>query len=594
MPASPYVRFDDRIAGTAMVFDNPREIIRAERVEQVEAAFARLQRAHEEGAYLAGYLSYELGYVFEDRLRPLMPEGRQHPLLLFGVFGPPTQAETGHGDKGHGDKGHGGIYMTRPTWTRAQYQDKCDRVLDGIRKGDVYQVNLTFPIHAQGFGGVADIYSALQNTQPVRYGALVCLDAHPVIGLSPELFFRVKNSHISMRPMKGTIKRGADPQEDAALKSALHHDPKNRAENLMIVDLLRNDLTRIARPGTVRVTSLFDVETYPSLHTMTSKIAAELASDSLRELFASLFPCGSVTGAPKIRAMQIIRELEQAPRGVYCGAIGWIAPPAGGHCGDMQFSVAIRTLSRKADGSYTYGTGSGVVADSRAESEYEECLLKAKFLSPEFELIETLGWHEQTGFLWREEHMDRLALSAHTLGFAFAKTALIKALNYSVRGKTGPHKVRLTLARNGRHEIHVAPLALCPPSEVWPVCIGKNRLNSNDPLLAHKTTRRAFIEKELARLRDLTGCKEVLFVNERGHLCEGSFTNLFVKRGGRLLTPPLACGLLPGVLRRVLLETGAARECMLTPDDLYQADRIYIGNSVRGLMPARLVARKML
>jgi para-aminobenzoate synthetase/4-amino-4-deoxychorismate lyase len=395
---------------------------------------------------------------------------------------------------------------------------------------------------------------------------------------------------MSTRPMKGTAPRGRTPREDARLKTWLAMDEKQRAENLMIVDLLRNDLGRVAKIGSVEVTDLFTVETYRSVHQMTSGISAELRSDmGLKDMLRALFPCGSVTGAPKVRAMEIIRELEADPRGVYTGAIGHIAPS-----GDAQFNVAIRTVVLAAD-SGEMGIGSGVVADSKADSEFEECLLKAQFLTrPDapFALIETIRYERSTGFHLLERHLARLQSSAGYFGYPFSREAVLAALEAEATRVEAPvAMLRLLLAEDGTITVTSTAIELPTKGTVWRFVISDQRLDEKDPFFYHKTTRRQFYDGEMERQKALTGCDEVVFLNKKGELTEGTRTNLFIEIDGRLFTPALTCGLLPGTLREELLDLprAAASEAVLTPQDLLTADRIYLGNSVRGLVRAELL-----
>lgn len=356
-------------------FVDPVAEIRADTPDEVGVAFAAMSEARDAGKWIAGYASYELGYALIDRLMPLMPAQRDVPLMHFAVFDAPTPAApilAAAADQ------IAGVRLSRPEpqWSEGEYAAAFARLRDYIGAGDVYQVNLTFPFGAQATGTALGLWQALQARQPVRHGAFVDLGGTVLLSRSPELFFRVdKAGHIITRPMKGTLPRGATPAEDDARADWLAHDPKNRAENLMIVDLLRNDVSRLSRTGSVRVPELFKVERYRTVLQMTSTVEARLRDDiGLRDIFEALFPCGSITGAPKIRAMEIIRELEATPRGAYCGAIGWIAPD-----GAMEFNVAIRTLALQPDGAVRFNAGGGVVWDSTADAEYEEVLWKTRF-----------------------------------------------------------------------------------------------------------------------------------------------------------------------------------------------------------------------
>ncbi|ATQ67164.1 MULTISPECIES: aminodeoxychorismate synthase component I [Methylosinus] len=375
-PDGPFVVFEDGREGGALLFDAPEEIIVAHEADEVAEAFARMEAASGRGLYLAGYAGYELGYALERKfLGGPLPRART-PLLLFGAFRTPRQYEWRNAASLAAGDPSIDIALT-PAWTLADYTRRFDACREFIYAGDVYQINLTFPLYGRYEGEATALYRALRKRQPVAYGGVVALGEERIVSLSPEVFFDVCDGVIRARPMKGTARRGYVPNEDMARAALLTQDEKSRAENLMIVDLLRNDLSRLSEVGSVRVTDLFTVETYPTLHQMTSGIEAKLRPGvTLADLFAGLFPCGSVTGAPKIRAMEIIRDLECAPRGVYCGSLGLIAPD-----GAIRFNVAIRTLTLFPDGELVCNVGSAVVADSRAREEYEECLIKAKFLT---------------------------------------------------------------------------------------------------------------------------------------------------------------------------------------------------------------------
>lgn len=362
------IRFDQGPAGPGTRFDRPSHIIRADRADQVPHALAALDEARASGRWLAGYASYELGYTLEPRLAARLPEGRKLPLLCFGVYDPPKQSEL--------PKASGGISKFQPRWDEARYSRAFKSVHDAIGAGDIYQANLTFPIDLEIDGDSASLYAALTSGQPVGHGALVQQDGLPdLLSRSPELFFRTDEAgQIETRPMKGTQPRSEDMAEDARRRNFLSSDEKNRAENLMIVDLLRNDISRVALPGSVHVPELFKVETYATVHQMVSLVRAKLQIGAgLSGILTALFPCGSITGAPKIRAMEILSELEPWPRDIYCGAIGWAAPD-----GRSEFNVAIRTLMTEG-GKAILNVGGGVVWDSTAPSEYEEALWKARF-----------------------------------------------------------------------------------------------------------------------------------------------------------------------------------------------------------------------
>ncbi|WP_244480786.1 aminodeoxychorismate synthase component I [Mesorhizobium sp. Root157] len=374
MLASPFALFRDDLAGREVLFERPSAIIAPTQASEFEAAWAEVHKAHEAGKWLAGYFSYEAGYLLEPKLVPLLPEGRRVPLFCLGVFERPSEQVATQQDNA---ATNGPIFDARANWSFDDYRPRFDRLHRHIREGDCYQGNLTFRVDAHWSGAPLAAFNALTERQPVRYGALVSLGNGPVVlSRSPELFFEVtRDGIIETHPMKGTAPRGATVEEDRKLKEFLRNDEKNQAENRMIVDLLRNDISLISEVGSLDVPELFRIESYPTVHQMVSRVQAKLLPGlTIRQIFAALFPCGSITGAPKIRAMEVLHDLESGPRNVYCGAIGWVAPG-----GTMRFSVAIRTISLYPDGEAVYNVGGGVVFDSTAEEEYKECLLKARF-----------------------------------------------------------------------------------------------------------------------------------------------------------------------------------------------------------------------
>jgi para-aminobenzoate synthetase/4-amino-4-deoxychorismate lyase len=595
MTASPYVLLDDSLTpgGRSLLYTAPELVVSAHEPGELEAALDAVSSGLARGLHAAGFFSYELGYCLEPKLKALLPADRRVPLFWIGLFRSPRPLDDGGTRawlEANGAAERAKISDLRLSWTRERYAEAFAKVEDYIAAGDVYQINLTLKYHFAFEGDPVALYAALRRKQRVAYGALIGTPDLHVLSLSPELFFRREGKHMSTRPMKGTAPRGRTPREDARLKTWLAMDEKQRAENLMIVDLLRNDLGRVAKIGSVEVTDLFTVETYRSVHQMTSGIGAELRSDmELKDMLRALFPCGSVTGAPKVRAMEIIRELEAAPRGVYTGAIGHISPS-----GDAQFNVAIRTVVMDRNGS-EMGIGSGIVADSKADAEFEECLLKAHFLTKvdaPFELIETLRFERGQGFHLLERHLARLQSSAAHFGYPFSREAVLAALDAEAARVEAPvAMVRLLLAEDGSIAVTSTAIELPAKGTVWRFVISDQRLDEKDPLFYHKTTRRQFYDREMERQKALTGCDEVIFLNKKGELTEGTRTTLFIELDGRLFTPALTCGLLPGTLREELLDLprAAASEAVLSPQDLMSADRIYLGNSVRGLIRAELL-----
>ena len=375
MATPPFILFRDDFSGSDVLFDRPNEIIVADTAGDFAPALEAAERARAAGKWLAGYFSYEAGYLLEPKLRPLLPEGRRTPLVCLGVFDGPSDERL---PLPAGPQTNGPIFDTRPAWTFDDYRQRFERLHRHLRAGDCYQGNLTFPFDARWSGDPLSAFAALAERQKVKYGALVSLGGPILLSRSPELFFEVDaGGFIETHPMKGTAPRGRTREEDGRNREFLRNDPKNQAENRMIVDLLRNDISQISEVGSLEVPELFKIESYATVHQMVSRVRAKLLPGlTIERIFAALFPCGSITGAPKIRAMEVLRALEERPRDAYCGAIGWIEPG-----GRMRFNVAIRTITLHADGEAVFNVGGGVVFDSVAEEEYEECLLKARFVT---------------------------------------------------------------------------------------------------------------------------------------------------------------------------------------------------------------------
>ncbi|WP_010091448.1 aminodeoxychorismate synthase component I [Burkholderia ubonensis] len=509
-----------------------------------------------------------------------------------------------------------GVAHVTKSVTRDAFDAAIAAVHDALRAGDSYQVNYTYRLHFDAFGAPLALYRRLRARQPVRYGALIALpDGAWVVSCSPELFVERHGDVLRARPMKGTAPRSGDPQRDAQAAAFLANDPKNRAENVMIVDLLRNDLSRIARTGTVKVPALFSVEPYASVWQMTSTVEAGWRDGTtFADVLRALFPCGSITGAPKHKTMQLIDAIESTPRGLYTGAIGWLdAPPepAAG-CGDFCLSVAIRTLTIGATGvgaagesaaiaggwrTGTMGVGAGIVLDSVAADEYAECELKARFLTdadPGFQLFETTCATRADGIRHLDRHLARLRRSADAFGFRFDEAACrerIAADCASLEGD-GPYRMKLSLAKDGAFEIVAASLKPLPAGPVGVLLASEHGfapMRSDDALLLHKTTRRAEYDRAWQAAEAL-GCFDMLFFNERGELTEGGRSNVFVKLDGRWVTPPLSSGVLPGVMRGVLLEDPSfgATERVVTREDLSRAQALLLTNALRGALDAVL------
>ncbi|TVO53228.1 aminodeoxychorismate synthase component I [Denitromonas halophila] len=543
----------------------------------LDAAFARIESATATGHWVALAAAYELGYALEPRLAPLRPASPT-PLLRAWVFAQCAELDDSACDAWlatHDDGQATGLMDRQTGLSETDYLRAVERIKRYILDGDCYQTNFTFPSHGRAYGNPWRLYRKLRQAQPVRYGALILHADGALMSRSPELFVARRGHTLTCKPMKGTA-----PIDAPA--SALTASEKNRAENLMIVDLLRNDLGRLAPPGGVSVPTLFEAEAYRTVWQMTSTVTAAPVRAGLAEIFRALFPCGSVTGAPKIRAMQIIRELEGSPRGVYCGAMGWIAPH-----GDFQFNVPIRTLDIAANGALRSHTGSGIVDDSVARDEWAECRLKQAFLDclpGDLRLIETLRFDGQT-IPWRDDHLARLARSASALGMPCKLDTVRAALDAATAPLRGEHRMRLSLGHAGDLDLATEPLA--PLAGPQTVCLADETLDSGNPLLAHKTTARAIYDRQL-KAAIARGHFDALFFNERGQLAEGARSSVFVEIDGQIVTPPLAAGLLAGVCRQRALREGFARERHLTRDDLARATRLWVGNALRGVIAVHL------
>ena len=498
--------------------------------------------------------------------------------------------------------GAAGVMNLVPSVDRREFTEAIARIHEAIRAGETYQVNYTYRLHGQAYGSPLDLYRRLRARQPVAYGALIALpeggEVRHVLSCSPELFLRHDAGLLTARPMKGTASRITTPEGDSETARHLSLDIKNRAENLMIVDLLRNDLGRVAEVGSVKVPDLFTIEHYPTLFQMTSTVQARLKPDAgFAELLRAVFPCGSITGAPKHHTMQLIAELETTTRGLYCGAIGWVDAPRGGaRCGDFCLSVAIRTLTLGPEAQglrpARLGVGAGIVLDSRALDEFEECRLKARFLTrtdPGFELFETMLASADEGVQHLDLHLARLGSSARVLGFEFDPVAAADALQACVLAPGGPSRLRLALAHNGALQVTHAPLSPLPDGPVA-LLVAEHRLPNVNPLSAHKTTLRQHYD-EGVRAAERAGAFDSLFFTEEGRLVEGGRSSVFVQLGGRWWTPPLADGALPGVMRGRMLQIPAWQigERSLRIDELRQAEALMVCNALRGPLPARLL-----
>ncbi len=559
-----------------LLFTEPIEILTATTLDEIPAVFEKIEKFIAQKKFIAGYFTYECGYHFE-KIVPSFESKTLQPLLWLGIY----EAAVAIPKETLDSIEHLPVIIQNPNFKidKKDYAQKIFQLKDYITNGDTYQVNFTDRFEFETKDSAIDLYFSLRNKQHVPYSALVNTEFGHILSFSPELFFRCKEKSITTKPMKGTCRRGKTLQEDDELSSWLYNDEKNRSENLMIVDLLRNDIGRICESGSVQVTNMFAVERYETVLQMTSTVIGKLKENiSYYEIFKSLFPCGSVTGAPKIRTMQIIHEQEQHQRGVYCGAIGYFSPND-----ETVFNVGIRTIEVH-NNIGTMGVGSGIVFDSIPEKEFEECTLKANFLlskTPDFQLLETLLWNGNYAFL--RQHLDRLESSAEYFFIFFDKKKIIEALDTEQkkfqRGKQ--YRIRFLYSRDGN--LNIESKEFIPTFSSSMIKIAEERSNSNDPFYFHKTTFRPLYDKYFHR-SIAEKVADYIFLNERNEITEGTYTNIFVKKNNELLTPPISSGLLDGIYRRYLLETMPnAKESVLYTEDIQTADEIYLCNSVRGM-----------
>lgn len=569
-------RDPERADHRTLFFSDPTEILVARLPEEVPDAIARIDSILASGKHLAGYLSYDAGLVLDKPIQSR--HASTLPLIWLGVYDGCSELDTMELEQDSADD----ITEPRLNVTEAEYIRCIDRIRDYIAAGDVYQVNYTVKLLFEHAQPAWRMFARLRQAHPVGYSAYINTGDAQIVSLSPELFLRREGNRVLTRPMKGTARRGRWFDEDNEIASRLALDPKNRAENVMILDLMRNDLGRVCEMGGVSVPRMFHVERYRSLFQMTSDVEGRLREDITPSgLIRAVFPPGSITGAPKIRAMEIIDELEHQSRGVYCGCIGYLRPD-----GDCLLNVAIRTVVQRGN-QCEMGVGSGIVADSDPKSEFGETLLKGEFVRsepPRFQLLETLLYHLDSGYTSLAEHLTRMRQSAEYFGWPFPEGDLREALNAAAQDATAlastGARVRLLLSRDGS--------CCAERSDAGAPAVGPVRLilasrdtDPSDIFLYHKTTRRQAYDAELREARD-RGFFEALHINARGELTEGSMTNIIVEIDGKWYTPPLDCGLLPGIWRAQLLSECKATERTTTLDDLRRASRVTIGNSVRG------------
>lgn len=559
-------------------FTHPIRYIRATRYDEVLPALAEIEAAAERGAHAVGFITYEAAPAFDPALQTQRPDGV--PLLLFGIFNAPEPVEL--------PRRVGATYEVgawEPDMSRDAYQRAIAAIKDAIARGDTYQVNFTMRLRAPFRGDPWALFVDLVHAQEAPLAAYLDLGETVVCSVSPELFFAVQGERIWSRPMKGTAARAPLPREDRLRANWLRHSDKNRAENVMIVDMIRNDLARIAEVGSVDVPHLFTIERYPTVWQMTSTVEARTTAD-LPSIMQALFPCASITGAPKASTMRIIASLETSPRHIYTGTIGWVAPGR-----QMQFNVAIRTvvINRQTE-TADYGVGGGIVWDSNAEDEYAECQAKARVLTerrPVFDLLETMLWTPRAGFFLWDRHLERLRLSADYFGFSLDMRRLYEeAVTLAETLAPVPQRVRLTLSRDGTTQWTHTPLANAPYPDRVRLALAPAPISTKNVFLYHKTTHRDVYEQARAACPT---ADDVLLWNEHGHITETTTANIVAWLDGRLVTPPVQDGLLNGTLRSWLVQHGIVEEASIPIEALHTCQKLYVINSVRGWRPALLI-----
>ena len=567
----------DEVNSKNLLFTSPIAVLSTNTLSDIPAIFNEIELHLQKNKWIAGYLSYECAYHFENNIADNFQNNSFLPLLWFGVYDPPIQIQKESLDTIIPDS-QSKIENSRLLIDDQSYKKSIERLKEYIINGDTYQVNFTDRFEFDITGDTAELYFSLRKKQHVPYGAYINLGDSQILSFSPELFFKRIGNSISTKPMKGTVKRGRTLDEDYINEEWLRNDEKNKSENLMIVDLLRNDIGRVCEAGSVTVENMYSIERYETVIQMTSTVNGLLKPNtSYYEIFKSLFPCGSVTGAPKIHTMQIINELEHHRRGVYCGAIGFISPDS-----EAVFNVAIRTIEAE-NGKGTMGVGSGIVFDSDPQQELDECKLKAAFLLNEdsdFQLLETILWDGKFTFL--KEHLTRMKNSTDFFSFPFHRDKILDALSLTERSFNHQKKYRVRLLLSKESIPFVEAVELLESFSLNQIKIAPDRTRSTDRFLFHKTTNRSLYDKysALAKKENLS---DYIFLNERNEITEGAVTNIFIEKNGKLLTPPLTCGVLAGVYRQEVLRTNPqASEAIITIVDLHSSNAIFICNSVRG------------
>ncbi len=555
-----------------ITFTQPLQVLKANTPAEVPDIIDRCEKANQaQGLWVAGFVTYEAAAGFDSALK-VRPTENVLPYAVFGIF----QEPFGKKDLQHMPEGTSAEINWQPEIDKNKYLTDLAYIKQKLSDGDTYQVNHTFRLKGEYSNSAEELFYLLAQAQPTNHAAFIELDDYAICSVSPELFFSKHGEKITSKPMKGTAPRGLSFLADKQAAVALQMCEKSQAENVMIVDMVRNDMGRVAVPGTVSVPELFSTEKYPTLWQMTSTVTCQ-SKASLKDIFTALFPCASITGAPKKAAMEIIADLETSPRGIYCGSIGMIDED-----GDASFNVAIRTVTiDKRTNIAHYGSGGGIVWDSCPESEFEEACLKASMLThsvaPEFRLLETMAYYPDDGYFLLDRHLDRIESSADYFAYRFDRAALASRLDQYTTELCAPGRIRVLIDKAGNIELQNFLLGDTP---VMParVTIAKSPVNSQNVFLYHKTTNRGIYENAV---KHTPGYDDIILYNEKNEVTESTISNIIVKLDGKLYTPPVSCGLLGGTFRAYLLDTGEITEKIITLDMLKQADSIFLVNSVR-------------
>jgi para-aminobenzoate synthetase / 4-amino-4-deoxychorismate lyase len=563
-------------------FRNVRQIITANTVDEVVPVLHTVERmVNEQGFYAAGFIGYEASPAFDPSFSVRSLPSSSFPLVWFGLYTVPEIIEFSDVP----------LFSSKisahwnPSIDRLVYNEAISRIKDYIARGETYQVNYTYRLHAPFSGDPWLLFLRIIQAQQAEYGAYLDTGRFAVCSASPELFFHLNGSGLLARPMKGTASRGRTLSEDKARADWLYNSEKNRAENIMIVDMIRNDLGRIAETGSVKVRRLFDIERYPTVWQMTSTVTAE-SSASVCEILSALFPCASITGAPKTNTTGIIASLESTPRNIYTGCIGFVTPER-----KAQFNVAIRTVLVDRELKLAeYGVGGGIVWDSSSDEEYEECRTKSQVLIKKtevFSLLETLLYSQEEEYFLLDYHLRRLRDSAEYFGIPVNMDHVLQKLeNIEKSFSNSPQKVRLLISQAGDISCEFSPLDYNAHTLPVRLRLASKGVDSSNPFLYHKTTNREIYESVLT---DSKECDDILLWNERGEITETTIANVVFRLQGELLTPPVACGLLPGTYRAWLLDRNIIGEKIITLDDIKRCDSVFVINSVRKKRKAVLI-----